>query len=211
MPLQQAPLIAIGSILTAGSRGAVEVVGEEDLHYPVNDTNKTPGVFPAFRRQCNLVRLAVFAALPARGQAASKASAPALTAEESRRKEAIEHYIRARLYAQDTEFEDAVKEFRKAVDLDPGNGAYLDSLGWTYFQLGKLDLAGKNLQEASELNPDDPTIEEHLGDLCEKQGEVGKARAHWKRALTLKPEDGGRKLEEKLRRTEGVADILGKK
>ena len=105
----------------------------------------------------------------------------------------------------------ALEMIQKAVDLDPGNGAYLDSLGWAYFQLGKFDLAEKNLRLASELNPDDPTIEEHLGDLCEKQGEVGKARSHWKRALTLKPEDGGKKLEERLRRTEGVADKLEKK
>ena len=105
----------------------------------------------------------------------------------------------------------ALELIQKAVDLDPGNGAYLDSLGWTYFQLGKLDLARKSLQTAFELSPDDPTIEEHLGDLGEKLGEIGKARAHWKRALTLKPEDGGKKLGEKLHRTEGVADNLGKK
>jgi tetratricopeptide (TPR) repeat protein len=105
----------------------------------------------------------------------------------------------------------ALEMIQKAVDLDPGNGAYLDSLGWAYFQLGKFDLAEQNLRSASELNPDDSTIEEHLGDLCEKQGEIAKARTHWKRALTLKPEDGGRKLEERLRRTEGIADKLEKK
>ena len=27
----------------------------------------------------------------------------------------------------------------RAVDLDPGNGAYLDSLGWVYYRLGDLD------------------------------------------------------------------------
>lgn len=105
----------------------------------------------------------------------------------------------------------ALELIQKAVDLDPGNGAYLDSLGWAYYQLGKLDLAEKNLQEAAELNPDDPTIEEHLGDLFEKRGAMDKARAHWKRALTLKPEDGGKKLEERLRRTGGVVDNAGKK
>jgi tetratricopeptide (TPR) repeat protein len=105
----------------------------------------------------------------------------------------------------------ALEMIQKAVDLDPGNGAYLDSLGWAYFQLGKYDLAEVNLRLASELNPDDSAIEEHLGDLCERLGEVAKARTHWKRALALKPDDGGKKLEEKLRRTEGVADKLEKK
>jgi tetratricopeptide (TPR) repeat protein len=105
----------------------------------------------------------------------------------------------------------ALDLIQKAVDLDPGNGAYLDSLGWAYFQLGKYDLAERNLREASDLNPDDATIEEHLGDLFEKRGEITIARARWKHALTLKPENGGTKLEEKLRRTEGVADKLERK
>ncbi len=100
----------------------------------------------------------------------------------------------------------ALDLIKKAVELDPGNGAYLDSLGWAYYQLGQLDLAEKNLKEASELTPDDATIEEHLGDLCEKKGDVAGARTHWKKALTLKPEDGVNKLNEKLRRTEPVAD-----
>ncbi len=105
----------------------------------------------------------------------------------------------------------ALELIQKAVSLDPGNGAYLDSLGWAYFQLGKYDLAEKSLREAAEQNPDDATIEEHIGDLFEKKGEIAKARARWKHALTLKPDDGGQKLEEKLRRTEGVADNLERK
>jgi tetratricopeptide (TPR) repeat protein len=105
----------------------------------------------------------------------------------------------------------ALELIQKAVDLDPGNGAYLDSLGWAYFQLGKYDLAEKNLREASDLNPDDATVEEHLGDLFEKLGDITKARARWKHALTQKPDDGGKKLEEKLRRTEGLADKLERK
>jgi tetratricopeptide (TPR) repeat protein len=100
---------------------------------------------------------------------------------------------------------------QKAVDLDPGNAAYLDSLGWVCFQTGRLDDAEKYLLEAMELNPDDATITEHLGDLYEKRGEIGKARREWKRALSLKPEDGGKKLEERLRRTAGVADNVEKK
>jgi len=100
---------------------------------------------------------------------------------------------------------------KKAVDLDPGNGAYLDSLGWVSFQSGRLEEAEKYLLDAAELTPDDPTVAEHLGDVYEKRGEVGKARQEWKRALSLKPEDGGKKLEEKLRRTAGVADKLEKK
>jgi tetratricopeptide (TPR) repeat protein len=97
----------------------------------------------------------------------------------------------------------ALELIRKAVDLEPSNGAYLDSLGWVYFRLNKLDKAEENLRAASTLNPDDATVEEHLGDLWAKKGEIAKARESWKRALTLKPEPENKtRLEEKIRKTE---------
>jgi tetratricopeptide (TPR) repeat protein len=100
----------------------------------------------------------------------------------------------------------ALELIRKAVELEPGNGAYLDSLGWVYYRLNKLDKAEENLRAAAVLNPDDATVEEHLGDLFEKKGDLALARTSWKRALTLKPdEDVKRRLDEKLQKTEGRA------
>jgi tetratricopeptide (TPR) repeat protein len=99
----------------------------------------------------------------------------------------------------------ALELIRKAVDLEPSNGAYLDSLGWVYFRMNRLDKAEENLVAASALNPDDATVEEHLGDLWEKKGEVVKARESWNRALTLKPEpDNKKRLEEKLTKTDNA-------
>ncbi len=85
----------------------------------------------------------------------------------------------------------------KAVEREPRNGAYLDSLGWAAFRLGKLDAAQRHLLEAHRRDPDDPTIEEHLGDLEARQGNMEKAVAHWERALTLKPEEP-EKIRQKL-------------
>jgi tetratricopeptide (TPR) repeat protein len=98
----------------------------------------------------------------------------------------------------------ALELIRKAVELDPSNGAYLDSLGWVYFRLGKLDKAEENLRIASTLNPDDATVEEHLGDLWHKKGDLARARESWRRALTLKPDAENKvRLDEKLKKTEG--------
>lgn len=87
----------------------------------------------------------------------------------------------------------------KAVARDPRNGAYRDSLGWAYFRLGVLEAAEKNLVEAHQAEPDDPTIEEHLGDLSERQGNLEKALGHWDRALELKHEEP-EKVRQKLSR-----------
>jgi predicted Zn-dependent protease len=85
----------------------------------------------------------------------------------------------------------------KAVARDPRNGAFQDSLGWAYFRLGRLDEAEKYLLEAHRGEPDDATIEEHLGDILEKKGNIVQAIAHWEHALTLKPDEPD-KIRQKL-------------
>ncbi|MGH9367873.1 MAG: tetratricopeptide repeat protein [Thermoanaerobaculia bacterium] len=93
--------------------------------------------------------------------------------------------------------EEAYTLLQKAVAREPRNGAYLDSLGWACFRLGKLEAAERNLAEAHRREPEDPTIEEHLGDLQARLGNVEKAIAHWERALTLEPEEP-EKIRQKL-------------
>jgi tetratricopeptide (TPR) repeat protein len=95
--------------------------------------------------------------------------------------------------------EEARDLLEKAVAREPRNGAYLDSLGWVYFRLGRLEKAEGYLSAAKDQDPDDPTIEEHLGDLSERQGDVRKAAAHWERALELK-HDEPEKVRQKLAR-----------
>jgi tetratricopeptide (TPR) repeat protein len=79
--------------------------------------------------------------------------------------------------------EESLNYIRQAVSLEPGNGAYLDSLGWAYFRLGKYDLAEENLNKASQHMGSDPSVQEHLGDLYQKTGRLKLAAAHWERAL----------------------------
>ena len=74
---------------------------------------------------------------------------------------------------------EAVKLIRKAVDLEPMNGAYLDSLGWAYFKLGQYELAEENLRQAVERDQADPTVHDHLGELYEKTGRIRLAAAQW--------------------------------
>jgi tetratricopeptide (TPR) repeat protein len=74
---------------------------------------------------------------------------------------------------------EAVKLIRKAVDLEPMNGAYLDSLGWAYFKLGQYELAEENLRQAVERDQTDPTVHDHLGELYEKTGRIRLAAAQW--------------------------------
>ncbi|MBI4456192.1 MAG: tetratricopeptide repeat protein [Acidobacteria bacterium] len=69
----------------------------------------------------------------------------------------------------------ALQYIQKAVDLDPFNGAYLDSLGWAQFKLNDLKAAEINLNKAAKITRNDPTIHQHLGDLYEKLGNYEQA------------------------------------
>jgi tetratricopeptide (TPR) repeat protein len=94
------------------------------------------------------------------------------------------------------ELDQSLAYIKQAVSLDPTNGAYLDSLGWAYFKLGKYDLAEDNLNKAAVHMGDDPTVQDHLGDLYQKTGRLKLAAAHWQRAVeewskTIGPEVDG--------------------
>ena len=93
------------------------------------------------------------------------------------------NYVGYMLADRGTRLEEALGYIRRAVALDPQNGAYLDSLGWVYFKLGNYDLAEANLRRASERISNDPTIHEHLGELYQKTGRLKLAATHWERAL----------------------------
>ena len=60
------------------------------------------------------------------------------------------------------DMEKALTCCRKAIDDDPGNPAYIDSIGWTYFKMGRLDEAARYLYAAAERLGDDVESRDHI-------------------------------------------------
>ena len=79
--------------------------------------------------------------------------------------------------------DESLNYIKQALSFEPNNGAYLDSLGWAYFKLGKYDLAEESLTKASIHMGSDATVQEHLGDLYQKTGRLKLAAAHWERSV----------------------------
>lgn len=79
---------------------------------------------------------------------------------------------------------ESLEQIRKAVDLDPQNYAFLDSLGWVYFKLGRYPEALQNLQKAVERSSSDPAVHDHLGQTYEKSGKLKQAVMQWERSMT---------------------------
>jgi tetratricopeptide (TPR) repeat protein len=93
------------------------------------------------------------------------------------------NYLGYMLADKGTRLPDALKMIRKAVDQEPWNGAYLDSLGWVYFKMGEYELAEENLRQAVSRNQTDPTVHEHMGDLYEKTGRIRQAAEQWQLSI----------------------------
>lgn len=81
---------------------------------------------------------------------------------------------------------------RRALEKEPSNAAYLDSLGWVLYQQGRFHEALDPLEKAARLTSadPDPTIEEHLGDVFEKLGRRADAIKAWERAAALEGASG---------------------
>jgi tetratricopeptide (TPR) repeat protein len=93
------------------------------------------------------------------------------------------NYLGYMLADRGVKLEEALGLIKKAVELEPSNGAYLDSLGWAYYRLGKYDQAEEQLVKASQRIGTDPTVHDHLGDVYQKTGRLKLAVAHWERAV----------------------------
>jgi len=98
---------------------------------------------------------------------------------------------------RDENLDEAVAMVRRAVRLDPDNGAYVDSLGWGYFRQGRFPDAVSLLERADRLVRGDPTVLEHLGDARRAVGDPAGAREAYERAVATgeASEDVTRKLE----------------
>jgi tetratricopeptide (TPR) repeat protein len=87
------------------------------------------------------------------------------------------------------------------ADSDKDNAAYVDSLGWVLFRLGKLNEAREQLEKAAALagGEDDPVMWDHLGDVCFRQEDTAKAVENWKKALSLYEQGARRKTDGRYR------------
>src|SRR5262249_46730009 len=68
-------------------------------------------------------------------------------------------------------------------ELDPYNGAYLDSLGWVYYRLGRYGDAEMQLRMAVDRIPHDPTMRDHLAEALVKLSKTKEAVAQWEISL----------------------------
>jgi tetratricopeptide (TPR) repeat protein len=93
------------------------------------------------------------------------------------------NYLGYMLADRNVKLPEALSLITKALDKEPNNGAYLDSLGWVYFKMNRLQEAEENLRQALIRTPRDGTVHDHMGDVLLKESKVREAIAQWQLSL----------------------------
>ena len=87
---------------------------------------------------------------------------------------------------QGTHLDEAEVYIKRALAADPGNGAYLDSLGWLDYRKGQYEQAlAELLSAAAALKEEDAVVFEHIGDTYAALSQTSKALDYWQKALAL--------------------------
>ena len=87
-----------------------------------------------------------------------------------------------------------------AVEKSPQSGYIIDSLAWGLYQLGRYEEAITPMEQAISLEPEDPIVNDHFGDVLWKVGRKREAYFQWKRVLLFQPSEELRMdIENKLR------------
>lgn len=73
----------------------------------------------------------------------------------------------------------------KAMEIEPENAAYLDTIGWVYFKLNDFEKARKFIKASIDLDENLAGAEvlEHLGDVYDKLNQPDQAKKWWKLAV----------------------------
>jgi tetratricopeptide (TPR) repeat protein len=94
------------------------------------------------------------------------------------------NYLGYMLADRGTKLDEALSLVRRALEAEPDNPSYLDSLGWAYFKLGRAAEARDPLARAAAARPRASVIQEHLGDVYFELKQYRAAAEAFERALS---------------------------
>lgn len=106
-----------------------------------------------------------------------------------------EYFERGNELSQTGEFEKAVDEYKKVLEIEPQDVDAMSNLGVAYYNLGQLDDAIGQYSKAIELAPDDADIHSNLAAAYVQQYQVSgtpdqleRALEEYQKAVKLKPD-----------------------
>ena len=104
----------------------------------------------------------------------------------------------AYLYAERGEnLKEAMEYAKQAVEQDPDNPVFLDTLGWLHYKTGDYRKAREIIEKALSMEPDEPEIYEHLAEIYRASGEPLKAEEYLGKAELLRKEEASQESKGK--------------
>jgi tetratricopeptide (TPR) repeat protein len=93
------------------------------------------------------------------------------------------NYLGYMLADRGQRLDESIGFIKRALQVEPFNGAYLDSLGWAYFKANRLEEAQEPLRKAADQRARDSAVQDHYGDLLFRLGRYDEAVRAWRKAL----------------------------
>lgn len=92
--------------------------------------------------------------------------------------------------------DESIQLILRALEFNPENAAYQDSLGWAYYQKGRMEDAYHHVRLAikyfQEIRSEDPVVYDHLGDIEIKRGRPENAIKAWGKGIVIYKKEGTR-------------------
>jgi tetratricopeptide (TPR) repeat protein len=95
-------------------------------------------------------------------------------------------------YYQEKKYAEAIKDLEKLIEMSDDPAAisgYLNNIGLCYYDMGNLDEAGNNFNEALKLNPQNVNALNGLAEVMLKRNNRAKAMEYYNKILQINPGD----------------------
>ena len=115
------------------------------------------------------------------------------------------NYLSYKLALKNQELELALDLIKKALDLDPDNGFFLDTLGWVQYKRNDFKSAVYFLEKSVSILPRSAEVIDHLGDCYLMLNRTKEAVFEWNKALKYETDKNIiKKIKLKIRKHERV-------
>ena len=114
------------------------------------------------------------------------------------------NYLAYSWLERDYKIDAAFQMLEKAYASKSNDPYIIDSIGWAYFLIDNYTEAEKYLKRAVELMPEDPTVNDHYGDILWKLNRKIQARYFWNNVLSFDDADEDMRKNINIKMIEGL-------
>ncbi len=114
------------------------------------------------------------------------------------------NYLAYSWLERDYQIDKAMEMLEKAYSLRNNDPYIIDSIGWAYYLIDNYIEAEKYIKKAVELMPEDPTVNDHYGDILWKLNRKIQARYFWNNVLRFDDTDDELRKKINMKIIEGL-------